>query len=140
MILKEQNFLLISLLRSQRQSTALWLLIFHGSIQLNITLQNALQQGSTKDFKMDAGTAGTYRVVVNPTAGTVALYSMATVLDGMTIIHLEKTKDVVNPVLWAYDKETLASTGERIHEDRPARKERLKSISKTIDEEYKERR
>lgn len=106
--------------------------------ELDIVLENALQQGSTKDFKMASGTAGTYRVVVNPTAKTVALYHMATVLDGKTIIHLEKTSNVTDPVLWAYDKETLAATGERIHEDRPSRKDiydtRVKLTPKVLEE------
>lgn len=106
--------------------------------QLGIVLENALQPGSTKDFKMASGTAGTYRVVVNPTAKTVALYHMATVLDGKTIIHLEKTSNVTVPVLWAYDKETLAATGQRIHEDRPSRKDiygtRVKLTPKVLEE------
>ena len=106
--------------------------------ELDIVLENALQPGSTKDFKMASGTAGTYRVVVNPTAKTVALYHMATVLDGKTIIHLEKTSNVTDPVLWAYDKETLAETGERIHEDRPSRKDifdtRVKLTPKVLEE------
>lgn len=106
--------------------------------ELDIVLENALQPGSTKDFKMASGTAGTYRVVVNPTAKTVALYHMATVLDGKTIIHLEKTSNVTDPVLWAYDKETLAETGERIHVDRPSRKDiydtRVKLTPKVLEE------
>ena len=106
--------------------------------ELDIVLENALQPGSTKDFKMASGTAGTYRVVVNPTAKTVALYHMATVLDGKTIIHLEKTSNVTDPVLWAYDKETLAATGERIHVDRPSRKDiydtRVKLTPKVLEE------
>ena len=106
--------------------------------ELDIVLENALMAGSTKDFKMAEGTAGTYRVVVNPTAMTVALYHMATVLDGKTIIHLEKTSNVTDPVLWAYDKETLAETGERIHVDRPSRKDiydtRVKLTPKVLEE------
>ena len=113
-----------------------WWTITSGEI--GIVLENALKAGSHKDFKMENGTAGTYRVVVNPTAGTLALYPMAQVLDGMTIIHLEKTSNVTDPVLWAYDKETLANGGGRIHEDRPARdviyNTRVKLTPKVLDE------
>ncbi len=91
--------------------------------QLNIVLENALLAGSTKDFKMDEGTAGTYRVVVNPTAGTLALYKMAEVLGSKVIIHLEQTSNVSKPKLWAYDKERNKENTDYIHVDRPSRKE-----------------
>lgn len=83
---------------------------------------NALEKKSTKNFKMDIGTAGIYRVIVNLTDMTVTLKDMAKVLDGVTIIHLEKTPNVTDPVLHAYDKETLPD-GTRIHVDRPLRHE-----------------
>lgn len=89
--------------------------------QLDIVLENALQEESTNDFKMDPGTAGTYRVVVNPTAGTVALYHMAEVLGSKVIIHLEQTSNVEDPVLWAYDKERDPTNQYYIHVDRPGR-------------------
>lgn len=89
------------------------------------TLSNALIQGGDthKDFKManDAELKGKYRVVVNITDMSVALYNMATVLDGQTIILLEQTSNVTNPKIWAYDKETLQANGDRIHVDRPSR-------------------
>lgn len=91
--------------------------------QLGIVLENALQPGSTKDFKMGTGTAGNYRVVVNPTAKTVALYPMADVASGKVIIHLEKTSNVTNPKLWAYDKERDKNNEYYIHVDRPSRHE-----------------
>ena len=89
--------------------------------QLDIVLENAVQVGSTKDFKMDPGTDGTYRVVVNPSAGTLALYHMAEVLGSKVIIHLEQTSNVKSPVLWAYDKERDPTNHYYIHVDRPDR-------------------
>ena len=91
--------------------------------ELDIVLENALLVGSTKDFKMDSGTAGTYRVVVNTAAGTVALYHMAQVLGSKVILHLEQTSNVSNPRLWAYDKERDVTNEYYIHVDRPARNE-----------------
>lgn len=90
--------------------------------ELNMTLQNALSQGSDKDFKMEEGTAGIYRVVVNPSAGTIALFSMAEVLGSKVILHLEQT-NVTNPRLWAYDKERNKENTAYIHVDRPPRTE-----------------
>lgn len=91
--------------------------------QIGIVLENALLAGSTKDFEMQSGTAGTYRVVVNPTAGTVALYKMAEVLGSKVIIHLEQTSNVESPRFWAYDKERNKENTDYIHVDRPSRKE-----------------
>lgn len=91
--------------------------------EIGIVLENALQAGSTKDFEMQEGTAGTYRVVVNPEARTVALYKMAEVLGSKMIIHLEQTSNVATPMLWAYDKERDKYDEYYIHEDRPARNE-----------------
>ena len=91
--------------------------------EIGIVLENALLLGSTKNFQMDPGTAGNYRVVVNPTAKTVALYPMADVTGSKVIIHLEKTSNVTNPMLWAYDKERNKENTEYIHVDRPSRHE-----------------
>ncbi len=91
--------------------------------EIGIVLENALLLGSTKNFQMDPGTAGNYRVVVNPTAKTVALYPMADVASGKVIIHLEKTSNVTNPKLWAYDKERDKNNEYYIHVDRPSRHE-----------------
>lgn len=89
--------------------------------QLEAPISNSLQVGSTKDFVMDQGTGGTYRVVVNLSDNSVALYSMATVLNSKTIIHLEQTANVSDPFLWAYDKERDKADQNYIHVDRPAR-------------------
>ena len=86
---------------------------------LNTELSQSLLAGQGKRFRMDAGTAGTYRVVVNLTNNSVTLYNMAT-LQGKVIIHLEQTANVSDPVLWAYDKEELTD-GTEIHVDRPTR-------------------
>ncbi|MBR1474848.1 MAG: hypothetical protein IJ613_04650 [Muribaculaceae bacterium] len=86
---------------------------------LNTELSQSLLAGQGKRFRMDAGTAGTYRVVVNLTNNSVTLYNMAT-LQGKVIIHLEQTANVSDPVLWAYDKEALPN-GTEIHVDRPDR-------------------
>lgn len=89
--------------------------------QIDVVLENALLQESTNDFKMESGTAGNYRVVVNPEAQTVALYRMADVTGSKVIIHLEKTSNVTNPKIWAYDKERDAADENYIHVDRPSR-------------------
>ena len=89
--------------------------------QIDVVLENALRAETGKDFKMDAGTAGTYRVMVNPEAQTVALYRMADVTGSKVIIHLEKTSNVTNPKIWAYDKERDAADENYIHVDRPSR-------------------
>lgn len=89
--------------------------------QIDVVLENALRAETGKDFKMDAGTAGTYRVMVNPEAKTVALYRMADVTGSKVIIHLEKTSNVTNPKIWAYDKERDAADENFIHVDRPSR-------------------
>lgn len=91
--------------------------------EIGIVLENALKAGSTNDFEMQQGTSGTYRVVVNPEARTVALYKMAEVLGSKMIIHLEQTSNVATPMLWAYDKERDETDTYYIHEDRPARNE-----------------
>lgn len=89
--------------------------------QIDVVLENALLHESTNDFKMESGTAGNYRVVVNPEAQTVALYRMADVTGSKVIIHLEKTSNVTNPKIWAYDKERDAADENYIHVDRPSR-------------------
>ena len=89
--------------------------------QIDVVLENALRAETGKDFQMSSGTAGAYRVVVNPEARTVALYRMADVTGSKVIIHLEKTSNVTNPKIWAYDKERDVDDEEYIHEDRPSR-------------------
>lgn len=91
--------------------------------QIDVVLENALRAETGKDFKMDAGTAGTYRVMVNPEAKTVALYPMAEALGSKVIIHLEKTSNVTNPKIWAYDKERNKANTAYVHVDRPSRVE-----------------
>ncbi len=83
-------------------------------------MNNALRTENPKDFKMGSGTTATYRIVVNPSQNTVTLFKMADVLDGKVIIHLEKTTNVTNPKIWAYDKERTPSEQE-IHVNRPSR-------------------
>lgn len=91
--------------------------------QIDVVLENALRAETGKDFKMDAGTAGTYRVMVNPEAQTVALYRMADVTGSKVIIHLEKTSNVTTPKLWAYDKERNKANTAYVHVNRPSRVE-----------------
>ena len=91
--------------------------------EIGIVLENALLLGSTKNFQMDPGTDGNYRVVVNPTAKTVVLYPMAQVLGSKVILHLEQTSNVATPKLWAYDKERNLANTAYIHVDRPSRHE-----------------
>ena len=83
-------------------------------------MNNALRTENPKDFKMGSGTTATYRIVVNPSQNTVTLFKMADVLDGKVIVHLEKTTNVTNPKIWAYDKERTPSEQE-IHVNRPSR-------------------
>ena len=90
--------------------------------EIGIVLENALLLGSTKNFQM-TGTGSNYRVVVNPTAKTVALYPMAQVLGSKVILHLEQTSNVTTPKLWAYDKERNLANTAYIHVDRPSRHE-----------------
>ncbi|MBQ4006909.1 MAG: starch-binding protein, partial [Muribaculaceae bacterium] len=89
--------------------------------QIDVVLENALRAETGKDFQMGSGTAGTYRVMVNPEAKTVALYRMADVTGSKVIIHLEKTSNVTNPKIWAYDKERDLADTAYIHVDRPSR-------------------
>ncbi len=91
---------------------------------IGTTMTDAMLAGSTKNFTMGTGTAGTYRVVVNPSLNTVTLFKMAEVLDGKMYVHLEQTSNVTNPLIWAYDKErTPAPDEQEIHVDRPSRTE-----------------
>lgn len=87
---------------------------------LGIEIENALLEGGTKDFVMDTGTAGNYRVIVDLSKNTITLFPMAEVLASKTIIHLEKTSNVTSPLIWAYDKERTTANVP-IHVDRPAR-------------------
>ena len=89
--------------------------------QIDVVLENALRAETGKDFQMGSGTAGTYRVMVNPEAKTVALYRMADVTSSKVIIHLEKTSNVTDPKIWAYDKERDLADTAYIHVDRPSR-------------------
>ena len=91
--------------------------------EIGIVLEDALLPQSQKNFQMDPGTGGNYRVVVNPTAKTVALYPMAQVLGSKVILHLEQTSNVATPKLWAYDKERNLNNTDYIHVDRPSRQE-----------------
>lgn len=111
---------------------------------LNKVLDNALKQSTSNeepnDFKMDENTGGTYRVVVNLNDMSVALYNMATIIEGKTIIHLEQTGNITNPKIWAYDKEKYLDDN-YIHEDRPSRdaiaqtrKQLLVNVSPNSDE------
>lgn len=89
--------------------------------QIDVVLENALRAETGKDFQMGSGTAGIYRVMVNPEAKTVALYRMADVTGSKVIIHLEKTSNVTDPKIWAYDKERDLADTAYIHVDRPSR-------------------
>ena len=91
--------------------------------QIGTAVPNAMEQGSTNDFKLGNDvTSGNYRVSVNLSENTVTVFRMAEVNHGEVVIYLEQTENVLDdtnlPKLWAYDKERDYVDKNYVHADR----------------------